>query len=810
MEKVFFTVGYSMTRVTCPAEKKHVNAIIRKISTVIYEQWMRRKGQRPRIRQMFINLYRDAQFPSGLLEKVLPKLSPDEYVVVDQRQKPSRDPRLVFDPTLFDKARWYQKEALAAIKEHKRLIVKEPTGCHSPGTKVIMFDGRFRNVEDVRVGDKLLGPDGNARTVLNLFQGYDDLLEVIPTKGDCFDINSSHVLTLVSNSGSDKDEIIDIPYQDWLLKSKTYKHTHKLIRADCLEFGGAEKKELPLESYFLGVLLGDGSIIKGINIETPESELITYIRDIAKKYNLSVRVTNSKGSKSSKYHLGGRGEKNAILDGVKQLQLLGKKSGEKFIPFQYLTASIADRMQLLAGLLDTDGYASDGGYDYITKSDQLSKDILFLCRSLGLAAYSKKCIKGYGGKFRAWYNRIYISGDCTNIPVKVFRRKAISRKINKAWRRVGFRIRPHGYGQYFGFQLSGDGRYLLSDFTITHNSGKTMLAACAINAAGVKTLYIVPTIELLHQTAREFAGIFGRQNIGVIGDGMWAAHPAIVVATVQSLWSRYEDNVFFNTAFDGIGMLILDECHHVNVGNVFENTWFKIANRIPAYWRIGMSATPGEPNDKNRQLLEAATGLLRHETKTMDLVDQGFLVVPKPKFYTCKHERRYKNWVVAKGTGLSANEARNKMIATLALSAALKNKKVLIIVDRVETHGQVLYEMIGSNRSMFVYGNIDSASRLKAKREFESGRIPILIGTIYGEGVNMPKMDVVINAAGGKSSRVAIQRMGRVLRISEGKSEGVLIDFMDEDRGVLLEHSLARFQTYQDEGYEPEVLEYTE
>lgn len=469
MEKVFFTVGYSMTRVTCPAEKKHVNAIIRKISTVIYEQWMRRKGQRPRVRQMFINLYRDAQFPSGLLEKVLPRLSPDEYVVVDQRQKPSRDPRLVFDPALFEKARWYQKEALAAIKEHKRLIVKEPTG-----------------------------------------------------------------------------------------------------------------------------------------------------------------------------------------------------------------------------------------------------------------------------------------------------------------------------------------------------SGKTMLAACAINAAGVKTLYIVPTIELLHQTAREFAGIFGRQNIGVIGDGMWAAHPAIVVATVQSLWSRYEDNVFFNTAFDGIGMLILDECHHVNVGNVFENTWFKIANRIPAYWRIGMSATPGEPNDKNRQLLEAATGLLRHETKTMDLVDQGFLVVPKPKFYTCKHERRYKNWVVAKGTGLSANEARNKMIATLALSAALKNKKVLIIVDRVETHGQVLYEMIGSNRSMFVYGNIDSASRLKAKREFESGRIPILIGTIYGEGVNMPKMDVVINAAGGKSSRVAIQRMGRVLRISEGKSEGVLIDFMDEDRGVLLEHSLARFQTYQDEGYEPEVLEYTE
>jgi superfamily II DNA or RNA helicase len=229
--------------------------------------------------------------------------------------------------------------------------------------------------------------------------------------------------------------------------------------------------------------------------------------------------------------------------------------------------------------------------------------------------------------------------------------------------------------------------------------------------------------------------------------------------------------------------------------------------RIPAYWRIGLTATPGNPDEECRQLLEAVTGPIRHETNTMDLVRQGFLAVPKPLFIRFVHPRRYKVWKVAKETGLCGNEARNQMLVQQAIRYSMHGKKVLIIVDRVEQHGQVLYNMIGSSRALFMHGSSESSDRQQAKQLFESGKIRILIGTIYGEGVNMPKMDVVINAAGGKSDRVAIQRIGRVLRIAEGKSEGTLIDVMDEDRGVLLNHSLERFATYEAAGYEPKVVE---
>jgi hypothetical protein len=116
------------------------------------------------------------------------------------------------------------------------------------------------------------------------------------------------------------------------------------------------------------------------------------------------------------------------------------KAADKFIPACYKVASIEERFQLLAGLLDSDGYFSTGGYDYISKSKRLAEDLVFLCRSLGLAAYMKSCIKGYGSIFRAEYFRVSISGDCSVIPCRVARKKASVRQLNKNVLRTGFTV----------------------------------------------------------------------------------------------------------------------------------------------------------------------------------------------------------------------------------------------------------------------------------------------------------------------------------------------------------------------------------
>lgn len=623
MDKVIFTVGYGMTRVTCPLQHRRISEFIRKIATVTYDGYTRDKSGRGRQRQFYMSLYRDSCFPSGLLDKILPELDPDQYIVIDQRQKPPRDTRMVFNPDMYGKLWDHQKEAFQAAKQWNRAIFKEPTGCHGLGTRIRMHNGSVKLVEDIVIGDSVLSLDGSMQTVDELYRGSGKLFKVLIGNTNAFVINEGHVLTLSRING----ELFDTALIDYMVKPHDWK-----------------------ASVFLPKLL---------------------------------------------------------------------------------------------------------------------------------------------------YNTIDIS---------------LQR----------FEITYIGVGQYYGFKLSGSGRYVLENGIITHNSGKTNLAAAIINAAGVKTLYVVPTKNLLYQTYREFCQTFGRQNVGLIGDGQWSAYQPIVVATVQSLWQRYDDLVEFNRSFDDVKMLILDEAHHCNtttrtiinksgkeVKVQDRNTWFKIANRVPAYYRFGLTATPGDPGDESRSLLEAVTGLIRHESNTMDLVEQGILVKPKPIFYRVEHPRRYKVWRVAKETGLSGNAVRNRMIAEIALQYSLKGKLVLVVVDRVETHGRVLFDLIGPRHSLFVYGDDTTETRESAKRQFESGGIRILIGTIYGEGVNMPKVDVVINAAGGKSKKVAIQRFGRALRRSEGKSEGILIDFMDEDRGVLLEHSIERFDIYDHEGYGPVIQDYS-
>ena len=72
----------------------------------------------------------------------------------------------------------------------------------------------------------------------------------------------------------------------------------------------------------------------------------------------------------------------------------------------------------------------------------------------------------------------------------------------------------------------------------------------------------------------------------------------------------------------------------------------------------------------------------------------------------------------------------------------------------------------------------------------------VLIGTVFGEGIDLPRLDTVIMAAGGKSERLVIQRMGRALRPFDGKQRARIIDFLDQDGGMLERHSRQRMEVY--------------
>jgi len=167
-----------------------------------------------------------------------------------------------------------------------------------------------------------------------------------------------------------------------------------------------------------------------------------------------------------------RNNKNIFLQALKDYNLLNNKH----IPNEIKINDRNTRMQMLAGIIDTDGSYSqrDKCFDIIQKNKTLSDDILFIARSLGFAAYQKKCNKSCmykGNKITGEYYRIIISGDnLCEIPTKCPRKQAVERQMNKDATIFGFDIKPIGIGKYYGFTLDSNHRYLLHDFTVTHNT----------------------------------------------------------------------------------------------------------------------------------------------------------------------------------------------------------------------------------------------------------------------------------------------------------------------------------------------------
>jgi hypothetical protein len=123
-------------------------------------------------------------------------------------------------------------------------------------------------VEDVREGDRLLGPSG-VRTVLRTIRGYGEMVRVVPVKGAAWGANLDHVLTLVH---TETGAVVDVPVREWLGWSKTKKHVHKLFRVAAKAFEG-DPGDSPVDPYILGVLLGDGCISRMVRVALPDDEV---------------------------------------------------------------------------------------------------------------------------------------------------------------------------------------------------------------------------------------------------------------------------------------------------------------------------------------------------------------------------------------------------------------------------------------------------------------------------------------------------------------------------------------------------------
>jgi RecQ family ATP-dependent DNA helicase len=174
-------------------------------------------------------------------------------------------------------------------------------------------------------------------------------------------------------------------------------------------------------------------------------------------------------------------------------------AGDKRVPDSIKRGPRSVRLDMIAGLIDTDGHLTGSNYDWISKSEGLADDLVFMCRSVGLSAFKRKCRKGIKSRgFVGTYWRVTISGDCDMVPCRMARKRAPARRQIKSALVTGFSVEPAGEGEYYGFSVdTEDRRYLDGNFVAHHNSGKSIIYTVPALCLDWKALIISPLVALM-------------------------------------------------------------------------------------------------------------------------------------------------------------------------------------------------------------------------------------------------------------------------------------------------------------------------
>ena len=321
-----------------------------------------------------------------------------------------------------------------------------------------------------------------------------------------------------------------------------------------------------------------------------------------------------------------------------------------------------------------------------------------------------------------------------------------------------------------------------------------------------RTLFVVPSDLLVRQSAEKFEACLDGANV-VVWDGVNHNEADVLVVTIQTLNSITGSTGRFDPSLlDPFGVVFYDETHHLTgVGEA----WRKTAIGVPARIKFGLSATvevskrKSAKSDKSSIWLRGICGPKLIDLSMSDLIERGFLVRPTIRFV--RHhapEVQAKNWSESLyREAIAECKERNDRIVSEAVKFAKLGKRVLIDVARVY-HAEELVERLsrelGDQAVTMLVGRSTKEERQEGISRFIEGESPVIVGTILGEGVDIPAIDIVINAEGGKAKVSTVQRL-RNLTLREGKTEAITIEFVDDHNPRFKKWTLERLRIYRKE-----------
>ncbi len=376
--------------------------------------------------------------------------------------------------------------------------------CHRKDTPIIMHDGSIKKVQDIKVGELLMGDDSTPRTVLSLASGEDQMYEIRQRNGDNYVVNSEHILCLKSrvdvllhkkdkqyhvrwiNSKldvrkkffdtkeeaeeyakqiRDKNEVVEVSVKDFL-EISSYKQTNLRCYKTAIDF---PEQKVEIHPYLMGYWIGqkdhtdhtfriyNDEVVEYMNKVTNESgiKVVKYDERKGRHYKSLYRITNTDEYKS---------QENIFKKYVNDHKMVNVKR----IPSIYKFNTKEVRYQFLAGLIDSCGYIKNKiFYEIIHKDKDFADDIVYLCRSLGLRTCN--LFAEYIDKYRIYFN----SNDIPVVEIEHIvtdeQRKEVPNQEHSDITSI-FTVKKLGVEKYYGFTLDNNCRYLLGDFTVTHNT----------------------------------------------------------------------------------------------------------------------------------------------------------------------------------------------------------------------------------------------------------------------------------------------------------------------------------------------------
>lgn len=358
-----------------------------------------------------------------------------------------------------------------------QLYVVEEAGCHLKGTEVRMYDGSTKKVEDISIGDVLMGDDGTPRNVSKLYSGTDNMYKITLSNGDYQIVNSKHPVIYKTYDWNKKTYIEHLSTAPELMKIDISKGYY-ISKSDAVNY---PYQDIIIDPYWLGLWLGDGDATR-MAVSNEDSEVLDWLEDYCSKHNYE--YTKRYLPQSKRCYNFNISTKNKLLHNeFKRLEL----KNNKHIPDCYKYNSKEVVAKVVAGLIDTDGSYDCKKHCYEITQLHTRKNIIYdikeMCEYLGLRCTVSTRLAPKKSKGAGHLNyRLRIRGNYI-LPVKIERKRQTLRsgfKNKKSWTDYSFKVEEYGIGEYYGFTVDKNNLFLLKDYTIVHNTFPRLLPLYAV------------------------------------------------------------------------------------------------------------------------------------------------------------------------------------------------------------------------------------------------------------------------------------------------------------------------------------------